>query len=767
MEFATAVFTQSLHALILRIALQFLAKVQEFGTPDLTDASNAFQNNPELKDKSILISFLCIIFLTAITRFEKVIKQFFGIGSSSFIGDVGRNGHKAFMGAKSALRMGKNLAAPVGAAMKGNKTIRGMKNRIDKGFNDGTLQRQTKRDRFGNPKRDRKGRVKTNGYITHGTGMPAFNSVEEMAKSGLNKIDIFKNAIDEVQNAQKSYDAAFAKGSHATKAEKERARKNLDEKAHRYNMAYKNLGENDEERDQGRHDYKMKYDKAYREDYEAKEKERQEKEAEAERQRRETERSNRVAQRASYVSQRHIAEQDIETLGRGDSTPQRYKTIAEAENAIKDFDSKIAEIDKINQAEAATMQVTPEVVPINLNETGAAGIGAMISQINASAGGGAGAPINITINTGSGGSGATVSGHPGGAGAVRVKDNISGGTSGSTDNGIRYEAGEDDEGNKIYITEQEKKSREMQGLIDSYNAAKRSRNIAIRDSVINAGATIAGLSFGAGMFDELSEISTAGYAISEPIVKGSTYSLTALENRKIRKGHYQEAVFNAGDVEAVANVKISPQFTSTAFDAALDKINYTIAKKMGRVKTKGTVEIDNETTYRVSESGRVYTNERGERPQTSSGSRNNGPIITNESREVIHNVDEHHSVNVRRSGETPDSSARNVNGGKLGDQNISYEQDVNHNVNQRGKVNVSQSGEEPDTRSQKVNGGRLGDVSVSYDRDVEIAVNETVRTSGNELSSTKRVKPQGSSRTTRGPARIGGEGSFNIDITQI
>lgn len=119
---------------------------------------------------------------------------------------------------------------------------------------------------------------------------------------------------------------------------------------------------------------------------------------------------------------------------------------------------------------------------------------------------------------------------------------------------LKYE----NEKNKAKDREENEREK-IQKKVDEYNAANRSARKMIADTIFNTGSTIAGLGVASGLDNDLQDIVNIGNVISQPFVEKSTDLLVRNANKKIQEVAYEVAK-KTGGVEAVLNVKISPEF---------------------------------------------------------------------------------------------------------------------------------------------------------------------------------------------------------------
>ncbi len=150
-DFAMAVFTQSLHAIMLTFLLLTIAAIMaggasedEDGTKvevskvagiDFSDEDNKtpgiiVENGDEdgkpdpisAAALAPLVSLVTFFGVTGITRFEKSVKQIFGIGESSFLKGTRENAAKTSMAIRSGINMARNTTKAASEGIKGLKT---------------------------------------------------------------------------------------------------------------------------------------------------------------------------------------------------------------------------------------------------------------------------------------------------------------------------------------------------------------------------------------------------------------------------------------------------------------------------------------------------------------------------------------------------------------------------------------------------------------------------------------------------------------------
>ncbi len=120
-NFMVAVFTQSLHAIMLAFLLKVLAEIQasEAGS-DLGEGST-----------SALMSVICFVCVTGITRTEKIVKSIFGIQDSEYLRGTKENVAKTAMAIRSGVGMVKNVAGSVKDISGNVKNYRNLKRKVD------------------------------------------------------------------------------------------------------------------------------------------------------------------------------------------------------------------------------------------------------------------------------------------------------------------------------------------------------------------------------------------------------------------------------------------------------------------------------------------------------------------------------------------------------------------------------------------------------------------------------------------------------------
>ncbi len=112
-NFVSLVFMQSFHAIFLMMILRFISALvggNIVGSKDGSLVEGADITN--YSKKQGLLSILAIGGLMALLKFEKMIKNMFGIQDSKFVGGLGENLTRGMAGIKSAMAMGSRTMEP-------------------------------------------------------------------------------------------------------------------------------------------------------------------------------------------------------------------------------------------------------------------------------------------------------------------------------------------------------------------------------------------------------------------------------------------------------------------------------------------------------------------------------------------------------------------------------------------------------------------------------------------------------------------------------
>ncbi len=117
-EFTSAVFTQSLHAVMLGVVLEVVSSINDMQLEEKYEGTQS---------KDLLISLIIVMGVSAITKFERMVRELFGIGGSALMGDTNSNLMKTKHGIKSAMSVGRRVAEPIKSGVSGLKTRMALK----------------------------------------------------------------------------------------------------------------------------------------------------------------------------------------------------------------------------------------------------------------------------------------------------------------------------------------------------------------------------------------------------------------------------------------------------------------------------------------------------------------------------------------------------------------------------------------------------------------------------------------------------------------
>ncbi|MBR1884016.1 MAG: hypothetical protein IJ809_03620 [Clostridia bacterium] len=388
--------------------------------------------NPK-EDRTILISIFAFISLTAITRFEKAIKDLFGIGQSQHLGDTRANFKNVMAGVRNTVDMGRKVATPAINSYKAGKEMKKIQTKINDLDKEGKIEqvknRSGKRPRYG----------KYYGVVPPGAMISTPTTVDEKS-SGSVKAD----SPAEVAAGAKAAAAELADG----------LRPAMQKGSSEY---YSSQAE----------------------------------------------------------TQRMYAKNKLQ----------------EAENET-DLDKKAklrSQADRFNENARRYEEYANAVANGNVGASGTTGPSGSVTRRPVAA-------SNAAINAANA--------------SADARDEDKGEENGQK---VLYQ---DAEGN--YMTASEKKNKERQALVDRYNQLRKTRNMADISTVLNAGATVAGVGFAAGAWDEFHEITSAGNMISQPFTIASNAILSDDEDRRIDKvKDLIEKKYTSKNLDASVNVNVN------------------------------------------------------------------------------------------------------------------------------------------------------------------------------------------------------------------
>ena len=583
-SFANAVFIQSFHAVILTFALKFLQAFMNMATGTAaagteTDFIKVTLVKPD-QDYSIIISVMAFICLTAVTRFEKVLKDLFGIGESKHLGNTIGNFHRVLSGVNATTSMIKKVASP---AMKGI--------RAHKQLNEKDIYGKTMKDRLDGFK-GKYVQQNANGYYSmidkesqSSEGTSGINSTSPSGSNSTvdNELSSFANTLTEKIRVQPDYEPI--------NYHKEQAR---------------------EERELARQEY----------------------------------------------NKARLAKEHDNIDSYNDHINRYNEHKASAQEHSKQY-NELLRSNKLNQQTVGSQQANQEAQnaatsrgsqPVNVH-----------NDINVDIKGGQG---KATSTTDSGGKTTT---------NVRTKD-----TTGES--------------------KDERKAAEE--LVKKYNEARKARNIAVADTLFNAGSTFAGVGFAAGAWDEFHEITNAGNMISQPFVSASTTALNWNEDRRMKnKTPAKTKVTVNRDVEVEYNDNVNVKGNN---------FEQEFKKKVARSQAKKNLDVDGgtrdatvHTQTNVNRDEKVNYNN-SSRPESYTSSKNSSPINIYSQQDVNEVITQNHNVSYQ-------AGKQNVSGTQvkpIGNvtQNVKSTHEINEDITQNrnvtsreGKTNVK--GYTPSTSS--------------------------------------------------------------------
>lgn len=507
-DFAMAVFTQSLHAIMMAFIMIALSAVMSggsspegegeeitFNVPSSVSGgeSTTFNVDGEQISQSALaplVSFLAFFGVTGITRFEKSVKQIFGIGESSFLKGTRENAAKTAMAMKSGMNMARNSVAAAKAGRDGLKKMSRLKQ--DKKFSEAL--------KSGKLKMGGAGYVSVTGDVLNPSDSGGENGQDSApANSAASLSNSSKGNVNEITRS------ALESKRKSLLADSDRLNKEADELTSKLNNGQIPKGKIQETRALR----EEKLNAAAKLDLDAQAIERQLKNKQYK-----LPVTPELHPQASYdkaIAHRNLyANKAIEAEKSGDSGSQaRYENMAlRAEERAKNIANAHSGVVREGQGAPAPENNSPQS---------------------------SGASTGTTSQSS-------------GAVATNKKGNTY----------LEQLQIEDYEERK-----REKEEAKYTKMADEWNAANRDVRKAFADSVFNIGSTVAGLGVGAGMDNDLSDIMNIANVISDPIVKKSTEKLIRRENKKMQKDAYQIAK-DTGGVEAVMKVNISPEFVNDA-----------------------------------------------------------------------------------------------------------------------------------------------------------------------------------------------------------